>query len=614
LARRLGKDHLQCLSAATSQDYDGDGTNDVDATPTLSTLGNAITNWASPASRLTVYLIGSAVSNGLYRLNPSETLGASQLDAWLDSFQQTNRSVNVVLDYDNSGSYVSALVPPAERERIVMASTAAGSVSVRAASGLVSFSQFFLNGILNGQSLGTAFNAARNPVRYASGLLRQSPQLDDSGNGLANEKNLDGLVAAGRYFGGAFATGEDAPFIGAVTGSTNVIEHTSVLLWAQGILSGAGISNVWCIITPPDYTGLGDLPRTNLTWNAGASRYEVLYPGFNLPGTYVCTFFAQDNSGQVSSARQCEVTGTDAFEPDDTPLLAAEIPLSAVQAHNFHSEADEDWVRFYAPTGYVYELTAEQLGTNSDVRLDLYYEQLDGNLTAVDWIDDYGTGSDVTEMLAVDLKTGTSGMNAGIYHLRISSADTNLFGPGSEYALHIYCPIAGAGGVVLLSNPGGLLPMGSFNVYLGGAQAMAAGAAWRLVQLTNESYFSENAGIYSVPASTNYTLTFRPVPGFATPTNRSLAIYADQLTSVMAYYLYTNQSPKAMAMVLGTNGNWQFTFLGLAGKRFALEESPNLVNWVPVATNQVPPDGALRFSRTNNLTIPQRYYRARELP
>ena len=77
----------------------------------------------------------------------------------------------------------------------------------------------------------------------------------------------------------------------------------------------------------------------------------------------------------------------------------------------------------------------------------------------------------------LDLKTGQSGLWPGVYYVRVSSADTNLFGPGSEYELEIYMPIGPAGGFRF---PGlqsrGLLPIGYFNVFLGSPQALAAGA------------------------------------------------------------------------------------------------------------------------------------------
>jgi hypothetical protein len=613
LARQLGKARIQYLSADSSQDLDGDGTNDVAAGSSVAALSQAITNWAAGANKLTVYLMGST-SNGLFRLNETETLAATDLDGWLDTFQSTNRSVIVVMDFNGSGSYIPSLAAPGGPERIVMASTKAGATSLRAAGGMVSFSEFLLSGIFDGQSLGTAFNAARDAIKNASGQVKQTPQLDDNGNGIPDQKNIDGLVAAQRYLGAAFVTGDDSPYIGAVVPDFVLTGTNQALLWAQDILDVAGISNVWCVITPPDYDGTGDLPQVNLTWNAGTSRYEALYTNFTKPGTYVCTFFAVDVNGVISAPRQTQVMNADAFEPDDSAAQATIFQLGDVEPHNFHSAVDEDWVKFYAPTGWLFEIDAQQLGTNSDVRLDLYYEQSDGTLASVDFVDDHGFGADVTESLTLDLKSGQSGWSEGVYYVRVSSADTNRFGPGSGYELRIYVPAGGAGGVVLLNNPGGLLPMGSFNVYLGAPQALAAGAGWRVQQLTNQNYFSNNSVVYSLPASSNYTLLFRGIPGFLAPTNRPLAITADQTTSVMAYYLYTNVSPWAASPVLGAGGVLQLTYLGYAGKRYAMEESTNLLNWVPLATNPVPPDGLLHFNKTNSPAKGRAFYRARYVP
>jgi hypothetical protein len=613
LARRLDKAHIQYLSAAASQDLDGDGTNDVAGVSSLANLSQAITNWAAGANKLTVYLLGST-TNWVFRLNGTESLSATQLDGWLDRFQTTNRSVIVVMDFDGSGSYVPGLAATNGQERIVLASTKAGATSLRAAGGLVSFSEFLLSGIFDGQSLGAAFNAARDVIRTASGSLHQTAALDDNGNGIANEKNVDGILAAQRYLGAAFVTGEDSPFIGEVMPPDSAVSGSPVLLWADEILDVSGISNVWCVITPPDYDGQGDLPQTNLTWNADTSRYEVSYTNFTQPGTYVCTFFAVDVNGVISAPRQTQVMTADAYEPDDSPIQATIFQLGDTEPHNFHTAMDEDWVKFYAPTGLIFNIEAQQLGTNSDVRLDLYYEPPDGTLALVDWVDDYGTGADVTESLTLDLKTGLSGWSEGVYYVRVSSADTNRFGPGSEYELRIYVPVGGAGGVILLSNPGGLLPMGSFNVYLGPAQALATGAGWRVQQLTNQNYFSNNSVVYSLPASPNYTLSFRNIPGFLAPTNRSLVVKADQTTSVMAYYLYTNVSPRAASPVLGAGGVLQLTYLGYAGKRYAIEESTNLLKWAPLVTNPVPPDGLLHFNKTNSSPKTRAFYRARLVP
>ena len=609
LARRLGKASIRYLSAAASQDLDADGTNDVAALTSQSALGQAITNWAAGANKLTAYLLSSSTTNGLYRLNNSETLSATQLAGWLNSLQVSNCSVMAALDFDGSGSYIASLAAPAGRERIVIASAKAGTASVRAAGGLISFSQFFLNGIFNGQSLGAAFNSARDSIKYASARVKQTAQLDDNGDGVPDQKNVDGLVSAQRYLGAAFVTGEDSPFIGGLTPDTNVVVGTPVRLWAQNILSGAGLSNVWCVVTPPDYDGQGALPQTNLIWNAGTSRYEATYTNFTQPGTYACTFFARDNLGLLSSAQQSQVTATDAYEADDTASQATIFSVGDTEPHNFHAATDADWVKFYAPTGLVFNIIASQSGTNSDLRLETYFAQDDGSLPSVGSADTNGPGMGLTESLTLPAQ---SGRLPGTYYVRVNSSNTNLFGPGSEYSLQIYAPTGSSSGITLLPNPGNL-PTGKFYVHLDPPQALAAAAAgWRVLELTNQTYYGNDA-IYSLPLSNapaQYTLTFRAIPGYLAPANRALPLIAGQITGVMAYYVYTNLMPRAVSATAGANGVFKITYLGSAGKLYAIQESTNLINWVTLTTNQIPDDGLLHFITTNAPAKILAFYRA----
>ena len=80
----MNDESIYYLSAATNQDVNGDGTNDVDALVSPANLANAITNWASstnwggPADALTVYLIGEGTNQTL-RLNETEYLEADTI-------------------------------------------------------------------------------------------------------------------------------------------------------------------------------------------------------------------------------------------------------------------------------------------------------------------------------------------------------------------------------------------------------------------------------------------------------------------------------------------------------------------------------------------------------
>ena len=114
--------------------------------------------------------------------------------------------------------------------------------------------------------------------------------------------------------------------------------------------------------------------------------------------------------------------------------------------HNLHAAADEDWVRFYAVTGYNYSVKAIQQGANSDLQLDVYTMDTNGNLVAVETnINDSFEGEDEYEQAAI----ASTNVVAGFYFIRVYSADTNLWGVDSDYDIELNLP---AGGSVVIVN------------------------------------------------------------------------------------------------------------------------------------------------------------------
>lgn len=306
--------------------------------------------------------------------------------------------------------------------------------------------------------------------------------------------------------------------------------------------------------------------------------------------------------------------GQDAYEVDDTPAQASIFSVGDTEQHNFHSALDEDWVKFHAPTGLVFNIVATQLGTNSDLRLELYYENDDGSLELMDEVDLHGAGSGTTEQLQLNNKTTNGYQLPGIYYVRVSSADSNLFGPGSEYTLQIYQPTGGSGGVILLQTPGSGFGTGGFYVMMGPPEALAGGAGWQVQELGDQTYYSSTNSIYGLPAPVTYTLAFHSVPGFLTPANYSLSLASDQTKSVLVYYTYNNLAPKNKSWTVATNRVCKLAYLGYAGKRYSIEESTNLPVWKGLVTNQVAQDGSLRFATTNPPTKTKAFYRARLVP
>ena len=442
--------HARLFTSNTIQFLSG-----TSATP--ASLSDAITNWGNASQRLAVYLIGIDTN-----------YIATEVDAWLDSYQASNRAVTAILEFDGSGGWSTNLVPPANRERIVIASTQAGYPSLMEEGGTVSFSEYFLSEIFGGKTIGQAVTKARKAIRRASGLVRQRAGMDDDGDGILNEKNQDGSLANTRYLGAAFATGGEGPNIGQVLPVTALTNDTSLVIWAGGVTDADGISNAWCMVTPPEYDETGDLVRVDLVFTN--SRYEALYADFTNAGGYTLTFYAEDNVGDVSPAVQSEVIRPDKYEVDDSHSMASPINVGLPQLHTFHVSTDQDWMRFYAESNYVYEISTFHLSTNVDTVVDVYHVDGDGQLILIDHVDDFGF--EEGELLGLDFP------QTGLYLAHVTQFETNGSGPGS-YDVNYDIP-AGAGAVVVSAvdyMTAAPLPVGAYVSMDGGVPRSFLGSA-----------------------------------------------------------------------------------------------------------------------------------------
>ena len=472
--RGLDSEKIWYLNAVTNGDVDGDGTNDVNALISLANLANAITNWAVSADALTVYLLGDGTNQTL-RLNETEVLDANSLNRWLSVFSISNEQakVNVIMDFSGSGGFLPAL---AASNRVCIASCGSDQRAMCVNRGVVSFSWYFLNRLVEGFTFYDAFVSAEEGIYLVS--LRpqgcQEAQLDDNGDGQYESKN-EGRLARRRYIGAAFMTGADTPTIGSVTPDTWLKGANTLWLWASDVMDMDGISNVFCIITPPAWDGTSDLPETNLTWNADSNRYEALYPYFTEPGKYTLTFHAVDNHGAISMPRQAQVLLSDAYEPDNTHIEANAFVVGETQSHNFHCAGDHDWVKFYAISNYSFNIMTTHLGTNVDTVLDVYYENADNTLTKMIHRDRGGVGLDQGE------STALNNPDPGMYYVQVSSGNSNAWGVSSAYDLTITVPVGGDNLMIIVvdklhvdqSPPGTVVVVDETNRYpLNGASSL----------------------------------------------------------------------------------------------------------------------------------------------
>jgi len=502
--RLFPTDHICVLSPNASQDLDGDGFNDVSAASTAANLEQAVTQWATTnaTDRLTLYFISGDSALNAFRINASENVGTNELATWIHEFQATNPvPVNIVLDCAYSGSFVPALADAdlatsyPDASRIVMASAAADGEALFSNGGTVSFSQYLLSELIAGETLGDAFTAARRAIRRVSGSVRQRAQLDDTLDGIANTKNVDGELAAETYVGSAFVTGADNPVIGNVTPPTVLSSPgASVTLWASDIAGMYAISNVWCTLTPPGYAGSGSLPTLALTWLAANNRYETDCSDFVLPGSYTLTFYAQDNAGAVSDPMQSEIILADAYEPDDD-ISQASLYDGRPQIHTFHTTTDVDWIRLYLVSEFVYEFETYHHSETLDTVLDLYRQQSDGSLELIDHVDE--EGSDLGEYTGMDYPA------TGWYWARITPYATDPNAAIGTYEFSASIPAA-AGTTTLIV-------LGIDDVF---NSALPSNSTVSVSGLTNKMFSGSTSVVFggltngtylvSVPAPTNF--------------------------------------------------------------------------------------------------------------
>ncbi|MCP4642741.1 MAG: hypothetical protein GY851_20005, partial [bacterium] len=209
----------QAYRALKGQSYSDDdiyylsasGTVGVDGSATWNNVRYAIETWAATNTHdLVVYLVGEGTP-GAFTLNATEAVTTAELDGWLDTLQGTLPGGVVVLaDVDYAGAMLPDLMPPADKDRIVIASTGASDPMRMLYGGAVSFSTYFWAEVLNGAKVGPAYSYAAVAMLYAAGA---SSMLDDTGDGLFNLKgdDPDGVYSRAYRIGSGILLAGDEP-------------------------------------------------------------------------------------------------------------------------------------------------------------------------------------------------------------------------------------------------------------------------------------------------------------------------------------------------------------------------------------------------------------------
>ncbi len=319
-------EYIYYLSASTDLDLNNDGYPDVDGDATNDNLAYAIKTWAADADSLFIYMVGHG-GEGTFRMGEFELLEASALDTWLDVVQESvPEFVTLVYDGCRSGSFVSYLLAPTGKTRIVAVSTSPNEPAIFEVDGQLSFGYQFFSKLFYGTSFYKSFVDAKNCVK-ATYEDKQNPQLEANGNGVGNEK-ADQEIANAIKIGNETKTATDIPSIQTVSAPQALSAgDTSAFIHAQNVVDADGIQEVFAVIKPPDYSSgssdnpVTDLPTITLT-SVGNNSYSGTYDGFTSQGVYSVTVFARDGEGILSLPYQTSVT-----VPVDTDCLSVSASL-----------------------------------------------------------------------------------------------------------------------------------------------------------------------------------------------------------------------------------------------------------------------------------------------
>ncbi len=425
--------------------------NGVEKLATRDNLEYAIISWGADNTQdVTLFMVGE--NDGLsFHLNdgpdpgdPPEYITADDLNDWLDILQDPllgalPGKLTVIMDADNAGFYLGRLTTPVglEEQRIRIASTLAGP----AHNDSVSYSKFFWGNTANGARLPIAHLLAKQAMSGATGN-RQQAWLDSNSDNTGDKYDISRILHYS--LGPGILLAGDDPVLGSAGTDPVVLDGNpmQLTLWVEGVTTTGTLAEVWAQVTGPDLDGFGGTEPVSdkvPLADVGGSRYEASYtlPGA-LGGTYTVGFYAEDSEGAVSIPLTATATRMDEYEIDDTEGQASPIIVDdPAQYHSFHTVSDEDWVTFAADAGSSYTITADPVGEEADIILEV--KDPNGVIVTIDDVPagEQPLGAEV-HIQAVDES------NDGIYQVRVR-LDTAVTNQPSDYTLAVTTDGGGSG-------------------------------------------------------------------------------------------------------------------------------------------------------------------------
>jgi sugar lactone lactonase YvrE len=362
----FSRNQVRYYSEDVGLDLDNNGlADDVLQPPSISLLEDSVTEWASDAEWLILYLVNHG-NEGLFRMSSRETLSAAKLGRILD--QRTGKTL-VVIDACRAESFSSHLEGD---NRIVIASAGTNQPAYFIGDGAVSFSSAFWSAVQGGKTV---------KASYSEGLAF----LEEAG-----------LFQTPAWNSGFDVQGEDLVLgYGARLGNKPLLEFPQVQIdpanrrlrlqvETHQESSADDISRVWALLRPnslappePD-TPIIDLPTVELARQPdGTFSGETDLPINSTP--FSVAFYARSINGQTAGPLVDHPVNDDfprpsailvqgyAPEPADRKAIARRIQFAreTLLSRGF---AEDDLHLFSPSDGLILDRLSDQLFTiaNSD--------------------------------------------------------------------------------------------------------------------------------------------------------------------------------------------------------------------------------------------------------
>ena len=395
--------------------------------PTNKNVQDAITSWAGNQTKdVVLFFIGQGDSD-LFHISPQETLAKNDLNDWINQLQDKIPGfITIIDDANHSQSYLQALKPTQNTQRILIASTGENQSAYFNPDNL-SFTQVF--GTFIYQQLSDVFSISDRIINALQ--TEQDPQIV-YGNQYMNSY----IIGDGYYM--------DKPVdIDSISQPITLSGVTSSTITACNISADTTIVKVLTMISPPGnpqkmiIPSLYQRPVIEMKKSDNSDCYSATYQDYLTIGTYelsVCAFDAMGNVSQALTTTIIQNIGPDVFEEDDSMEQANVIVVDAknAQRHTFHKDSDEDWVKFHVIKGKKYKIQVSHLESKSEPVVDFLEPGVESTKTI--WL--FSLISDGTASFTWQIT------NEGIFYLKVRNNIPSVFGENTGYDLRVSTPSA----------------------------------------------------------------------------------------------------------------------------------------------------------------------------